>query len=116
MGNFLEMTRPLNFQPSAEERMKDLKEALEKINDPLEQLNYRIAYWQKLDAEIEEWEASRKKRDRAAKEELQRQKMQEARERVAIADLLKKAEEAWLKRQDFEKRMKACGYRKKTSN
>ena len=94
-GNFIAMTRPLYFRPSAEEIKKALKEASEKIDDPIERFNYRMNYLDKL---FEEWEASAKKHRRAAKEELERQKMQDARERVAIADLLEKAQAAWKKR------------------
>ena len=56
------MTRPLYFRPSAEEIKKALKEASEKIDDPIERFNYRMNYLDKLFVEIEEWEASRKKR------------------------------------------------------
>ena len=94
-GNFIAMTRPLHFQPSAEEIKKALKEASGKIDDPIERFNYRMNYLDKL---LEEFEASSKKHRRAAKEELERQKMQDARERVAIADLLEKAQAAWMKR------------------
>ena len=97
-GNFIAMTRPLYFRPSAEEITKALNEASEKIDDPIERFDYRINYLDKLFAEIEEFEASSKKHRRAAKEELERQKMQDARERVAIADLLEKAQAAWMKR------------------
>ena len=89
------MTRPLHFQPSAEEIKKALKEASEKIDDPIERFNYRMNYLDKL---FEEWEASDKKHRRAAKEELELQKMQDARKRVATADLLEKAKAAWMKR------------------
>ena len=96
------MTRPLHFQPSAEEIKKALKEASEKIDDPIERFNYRMNYLDKL---LEEFEASSKKRRRAAKEELERQKMQDARERVATADLLEKAKAAWMKRWFEEKQI-----------
>ncbi|KGG14829.1 MULTISPECIES: hypothetical protein [unclassified Prochlorococcus] len=99
------MTRPLYFRPSAEEITKALNEASEKIDDPIERFNYRMNYLDKLFVELEELEASCKKHRRAAKEKLERQKMQEARERVAVADLLEKAQAAWIKRWLEEKQI-----------
>ena len=99
------MTRPLHFRPSVEEIKTALKEALEKVDDPIERFNYRINYLDKLFVEIEEFEASSKKHRRTAKEELESQKMQEARERIAIADLLEKAKAAWMKRWLEEKQI-----------
>ena len=81
--------RPLHFWPSAEERQKEIQEALEKIDGPLEKINYRIAYLEKLDDELDKLKSQNESRQRA----LERTKRQEARERVAIADLLEKAKE-----------------------
>ena len=59
--------RPLHFWPSAEERHKDLQEALEKIDDPVEKINYRIVYLEKLEDELEKHKSENESRRKEVK-------------------------------------------------